>query len=1200
MSSILTINHYVDKANTFIDSVQSTNTAYYVYTARPQPWANSSGGNDDTSVQAVNTSVTQVDLEIYRDILYGKLIGNTDVIHVVPRYDWVANTVYANYDQTDASLYTKNFYVVTADVLDQYNVFKCIDNAGGTASTVKPTLQATKGSFATGDGYTWKYMYTIDVTANTKFTSASFIPVTPNTEVIGNSTPGTIDVIRIANGGSGYSVVESGILQLIIDNINVKLPDTSSSFDNYYANSSIYLKSGFGAGQVREIVSYDGTTKTATLNNSVDNYLRLDFANTSSITGGGVGETVRQIIDSISYTQRVGALNIGDTIIQTDSGVAATVLSANSTFLRASRLNKAQSLLPSSAIRSAADTGTLQTDKVNISNSSALALGIVIDNGTGYNSNATITLTSNSGSNGVAVAVANSSGKINSISITATGNNYTSEPVITIAAPVAQTFNANTAVVGGNNAGSNNVISIATSNVFVVGDRIRYTTSPGNTVINGLANNTLYFVQFANDTVVALSNSSNTSDSNRIQLVPGVSETGHTLQGLTASARILPRALYATNAASGSTLASEYSNGDFIRVGENANTNIRQIESVNSTVVVVNRSFVNTISSANTFKLSTAILPTSISINQASGIISNTNLNSITLSIANTSVPGALFITGEKVQLIDSANLSLNANGTVVYSNSSTLYVSGVLGTWLANERVRGDSSELIANISTIDTRPNVTLKNSNGTFINGQTVDFLAATGTSSGFANLVGSVNLTQNSIEYDIGPTVKVTGDGEGLVATAIVNTAVGSGNTISKIAVINSGNNYTSANVQVYANTLYGSGANVFAVISPISGHGSDPVLELGSRHVGLTTKFNTLPNEAWYYPSTVSFRKVGIIKTPLFANLTITTTDYSRVKLDITNQTGTWETNEIVVQNTSNAAGIVVSGNSTVLNLRDIKGTFVSSNTLYGYSSGTTANVALVSTVVFQQNELITQSVTGATARVATVVGNTIYACNVSGQLANGFIISGGTSNAYATVNGIVSSDGIKDLSQTFSKRFNQTSRITLSSKTGTFQALEYVTQAVTNGRGRIINTTSDLDIFVGSVSGLFSIGETITNVSTSANAKVVFANSSYMKLTSVSNTALFVANNEINNGIGSNATIQEVRQVLIVSDVQPNLQAGIQVITGANSGAQGVISIVTNPDLKRNTGKVIYTEAANTVINRTTDSTEEIRLTIKF
>jgi hypothetical protein len=1201
MSSILTINHYVDKANTFIESIKSTNTAYYVYTARPQPWANSSGDSDDTAIQAVNTSVAQVELEVYRDLLYGKLIGNTDVIHVVPRYSWASNTVYANYDQSDASLYTKNFFVITTGLLDQYNVFKCIDNASGTPSTVKPTLQATKGTFTTGDGYTWKYMYTIDITANTKFTSSSFIPVTPNNDVISNSTPGTIDIIRIANGGTGYSVVESGILQSIVDSINVKLPDTSSSFNNYYSNSTIYLKSGFGAGQVREIVSYDGITKTATLAQPVDNYLRLDFANAQLITGGGVGEIVSQTIDTVTYTASVGSLNPGDTIIQTDTGVAASVLAANTTSLKVSRTNKTQSLLANSVLRSSADTGVLKTDKVNISNSSILALGIVVDSGSGYTSNATITITSNTGAGAVANGTANATGKIASINIANTGTGYLTEPAVTVSAPTAQTFNANTAVVGGTDEGANNVISIATANVYVAGDRIRYTTSAGNTVITGLSNNTTYFVQFANSTVVALSNSSNTAAGNRIQLTPAsVSATGHTLQGISATARILPRALYATNTAANATFTGEYANGDFFRVGEDANNNNRQIQSVNSTVIIVNRSFANTISSANTFKLATAILPTSVSINEANGTISNTNLDSITLTIANTSIPGSLFITGEKVQLVDSANLSLNANGTIAYSNTSTLYISGILGTWVAGQRVRGNSSELVADIVTIDTRPNVTLKNPAGTFLTGQNVDFRTTTGSNTGIASLVASVNLTQNSIEYDIGPTVKVSGDGQNAIAVATVNTAIGSGNAVSRITMINTGLNYTTANVQIYANTLYGSGAAGTPVISPILGHGADAVLELGGRYAAITTKFNSLANESWYYPSTTSFRKIGIINTPVFANLTLTTADYTRVKLDVTSQVGSWTNNEVVVQNTSNATGIVVSGNSSVLNLKNVRGTFVTANTLYGYSSGTTANVALVTTLVFAADENVTQETTGATARVVTAVGNTVYVANVTGQLANGSTIIGSTSTAEATITEIKSADDLKNLSASFAQRFNQTSRLTLSSLIGTFQPFEYIEQANSNANAVVINTSSDLDLTIGSLSGSFSIGETITNANTSANAKIVYANSSYLKLTSVSNTALFTTNNSINNGIGSNAVIQSVRNVLVVADVQTNFQPGLLLVTGANSGAQATVSIVTNPDLVRNTGKVIYTETSNSVINRTTSSTEEIRLTIKF
>jgi hypothetical protein len=1201
MNSQLTINHYIDKANSFIDSVKNTESTYYVYTARPQPWTNAAGSADDTAVEVVNNSVNQVELDVYRDLLYGKLISNTDVIHVVPRYTWTTNTVYANYDQRDANLYSKNFYVVTTDNNDQYNVFKCIDNNGNTSSIVKPSLQSTTGTFKTGDGYTWKYMYTVDVTANTKFTSANFIPVISNTNIIAGAVPGTIDVLRLVNNGIGYSVYETGFLESIIDNNSIKLPDNSSALNNYYANSSIYLKSGFGAGQVREISSYIGSTKTAILSSPVDSYLRLDFANSSLITGGTVGESVKQIIDTLSFTSSVGYFNINDTIVQTDTGIVASVLTANTTALRVSRLNKSQQLLIDDPFRNVNDSGTVKTDKANISNSSALTLSVVLTNGSGYTSNTTVTITSNTGSSATANAQANSTGKIIAINITNAGNNYITEPSVIVAAPVAQTFNSNTAVTGGTGEGSNNVITLSSAAAFVQGDRIRYNVNAGNTVITGLSNNTTYFIQFANATTIALSNTSNTAAGNRLPLTPGLNQTGHVLQGISAIARILPRALYATNAASGATFTSDYSNNDFIRIGENANSNIRKIESVNSTVIVVNKGFVNTISSANTFKISTAALPTSIVIQQANGIISNTNLDSITIAITNTSVNGALFIIGEKVKLVDSSNASLNANGTVAYSNSSALFISSIQGTWLVNQRVRGDSSALISDISTIDSRPNITVKNPIGDFVMGQLVDFVTPAGGNSGIAQLIGSVDLSENSIEYYIGPTVKITGDGTGAIAIADVNTSIGSSNSISRITVINPGSGYTYANVQVYANTLYGSNAVISPVISPVNGHGSDPVRELGGRYAAISTKFNALSSESWYYPSTVSFRKIGILNTPEFANTTLTVSNFTRVQLGLSLQTGIWTENEVVVQNTSNATGIVVSGNSTVLQLKDVRGTFVQSNTLYAYSSGSTANVVSVATKTFVSNETITQANTGARARVVSSQSNTVYLTDVIGQFANGMVISGSTSNAQATITQIKTSDGTKDITTTFANRFNQTSRVTLSSVTGSFQTFEYVVQANTNAKGRVINRTSDIDLTISLTSGNFSVGDTVTNSNTSANGKVTFANTSYIKVTSVSNSASFSGNNVIVNGIGANATIQQVRSVLILSDIEGNnFQVGASSITGQNSAAQGIVSLTTNPDLIRNSGKVIYTEASNSVIHRTTSTTEEIRIIIKF
>jgi len=1203
MTSLLTVNHYIDEVNNFINRVESTNTSYYIYTARPYPWANSSGGNDDSAIQVVNTSVTQIELDLYNELSYGKLIAPADINHVAPRYNWVSNTVYAQYDQNDSALYGKNFYVVTSDSGEQYNVYKCIDNAGGAPSLVKPTLQTTYGTFETGDGYTWKYMYTIDPTANTKFTSTNFIPVTPNTQVQGNATIGTIDVIRISNGGTGYSVYETGTIAAIVDTLNIKLPNTSSSVDGHYVKSSVYLKSGFGAGQVREIVGYDGTTKNATISEPIETFIRLDFSNNTLITGGEVGETVRQEIDTLNYTLGVGYFSAGANVVQSGTGVAGTVLTANNTALKVSKFDKDQDFTAGLAIRDLSDTGSLKTDKVNISNNSGIGLSIIVTSGSGYTANANVSIASSSGNGAVAVAQSNSTGKIETIVISNTGSGYLSEPTVEITQPTAQTFNSNTDVTGGTGEGSNNVISLATANVYVVGDQIRYTVSAGNTAISGLQNNTVYYIQFSNSTVIALSNSANTSAGNRIALTKGVTESGHTIQGTRATARLFPTSMYAVNTSAGAILGTEYSNGDFIRVGENANTNIRRIESVNSTVVIVDRPFSSTITSANTYKLTIAMIPDTIQTDIANGVISNTNLNTTRLTISNTSVIGGSYILGERVELVTESNTSLNANGIVAFTNTSTIFISGINGTWYSGPKVRGSSSGLVSDVVSVTSSPNITLKNPTGTFMLGQLVDFRSSTGSNTGIANVISVTNLTENSIDYQIGPTVKITGDGNGAIAVAVVNTAVGLSNAISSIQVVNTGSAYTQANISVYSNTLYGSGASVLPVISPLEGHGANPVTELGARYAGISVKFDTTSNENWYLPSNIQFRKVGILKDPSFANVTIQTQNYTNINLTLANTSGSWVNNEVVLQSTTNATGIVITGNTTLLKLKDVKGTFASSNTIAGLTSGATANVSATSNVTFTANEMVEQESTGAKAIVVSALSNsTIYLANVTGQMANGATLRGATSNAVATVSSIKSPDDTKDLTTTFADRFNQTSRITLGSNTGAFTQFETITQANTSASAIVVNTTYDIDLQVNAVSGTFTVGDNIINSNTSANAKCIFANSTYIKLTAVSNTSLFTSNNEINNGLGSTAIIQNIYSVITVTDVTkvakfvPN--AGD--ITGNQSGSVATVNLVQNPDLFRESGKVMYVQTLDNVITRTLNTTEEIRLVIKF
>jgi len=67
---------------------------------------------------------------------------------------------------------------------------------------------------------------------------------------------------------------------------------------------------------------------------------------------------------------------------------------------------------------------------------------------------------------------------------------------------------------------------------FNVGDQVKYRVDAGNTANIGLTNETIFFVQHANTTKIALAA---TSGGDRITLTKGFTEAGHFLQGITAT-----------------------------------------------------------------------------------------------------------------------------------------------------------------------------------------------------------------------------------------------------------------------------------------------------------------------------------------------------------------------------------------------------------------------------------------------------------------------------------------------------------------------------------------------------------------------------------------------------------------------------------------------------------------------------------------
>lgn len=240
---------------------------YYIFIGKVDAWANVNyPPNVDTSNQAEHFGY-------YTDMIAMKRIQPNDITFAGVRNTWANNTLYTQYTSTDQTLATKAFFVVT----DDKNVYKCIDNNYGANSTVKPTGTST-GIITTADEYRWKYMYTISNADHTKFITGGFLPAKTLTyndsssqwNVQQASANGAIHHIIVTGEGSGYYMLTNTFTTVSSNGTSFTISGAggAATGDSTYANSCIFISAGAGAGQIRKILSYTGSTKTLTVNNA--------------------------------------------------------------------------------------------------------------------------------------------------------------------------------------------------------------------------------------------------------------------------------------------------------------------------------------------------------------------------------------------------------------------------------------------------------------------------------------------------------------------------------------------------------------------------------------------------------------------------------------------------------------------------------------------------------------------------------------------------------------------------------------------------------------------------------------------------------------------------------------------------------------------------------------------------------------------
>ena len=278
------------------------------------------------------------------------------------------------------TLEESRYYVIT----DEYNVYMCLDNNNGAASTVKPT-GTSSDAIPTLDGYLWKFIYTVPIALRNKFLTDQYMPVVT---ALRNQfySAGNLQTIRIDSAGSGYS---SGSITV--------------SGDGFATGEKVQLTtaviSGAGSGYVSPTISIDPPYTGA-----------VAWQANSTVLVGQV----------LTYQNNIYEVAI--------SGVTGSVGPVH-------RFNTVANGTASLHYKGTTATGVVTVNGSGGINSLTM-YGMLRDisittNGSGYTTPPAISFTGGSGTGATAIAVLQN-GCITQIKITDPGSSYTSVPSVII------------------------------------------------------------------------------------------------------------------------------------------------------------------------------------------------------------------------------------------------------------------------------------------------------------------------------------------------------------------------------------------------------------------------------------------------------------------------------------------------------------------------------------------------------------------------------------------------------------------------------------------------------------------------------------------------------------------------------------------------------------------------------------------------
>ena len=259
MAAIVTDQFRILNASNFIDSVTGGNDSYYVFLGLDNPAQVGFGRTTNWNTNIPSPTDNLEYLSHYRDTsLFGKKITSSNIRRLIRKVTWTSNTSYEMYrhdysiqnstpNSNSSRLYDSNYYIINSD----FRVYICIDNGSsstnlkGGKSQDEPTFTDLEPSAAgtSGDGYIWKYLFSVSPSDIIKFDSTEYV-VVPNdwatstdSQIVsvrenGNSgptNPNQIKKVYIKDEGSGIYITGTREVDIIGDGSGGRVSITVNS-----------------------------------------------------------------------------------------------------------------------------------------------------------------------------------------------------------------------------------------------------------------------------------------------------------------------------------------------------------------------------------------------------------------------------------------------------------------------------------------------------------------------------------------------------------------------------------------------------------------------------------------------------------------------------------------------------------------------------------------------------------------------------------------------------------------------------------------------------------------------------------------------------------------------------------------------------------------------------------------------------------